>query len=122
MRTKIIGGLPHHLEGDCWVVDRQSEIYQTYKRGSQHQLEQWLAGNPIHHKWGDSRECEECCPDFSCCDKSLMWDEKTRRAFVEHPELRDEMCMMAIAGLLNKDDLLKDVEIVGLTRPNETVN
>lgn len=122
MTTKIIGGLPHILFGAYWVVDKQSEEYQLYKQGQQHQLEQWLVGNPIHHKWGESSECEECCPDFSCCDKNLMWDEPTRRAFVDHPEMRDEMYMMAIAGMLNKEGLLDNVEILGFSKDNGKVN
>lgn len=54
------------------------------------QLAAWLNGNSVH--------AEQCCPDFSCCEPSLLADEATRRAFVDHPESRDQMCMMFLGA------------------------
>jgi len=69
------------------------------------QLAEWLAGRPFH--------AEQCCPDFSCCQPSLLAPEDERRLFVERPELRDNLCM----GFLGRAmaHLGKQVHIAGST-------
>jgi len=42
------------------------------------QLEYWEKGIPIHNK-----EKNECCPDFSCCEPTLLAPEHERKAFVK---------------------------------------
>jgi|HubBroStandDraft_6_1064221.scaffolds.fasta_scaffold1274951_1 hypothetical protein len=38
------------------------------------QLEQWVAGNPIH--------AANCCPDFSCCRPELLASQVIRKAYL----------------------------------------
>ncbi len=59
---------------------------------SKEQLNQWLAGNPIH--------AEQCCPDFSCCRPELLWPREERQIFIDRPELRDGMLMMGLSVAL----------------------
>jgi hypothetical protein len=71
------------------------------------QLAEWLKGNSIHNA-----DRDECCPDFSCCRPELLADEATRRAFVEHPEARDQMLMVFLgAGLAKMTE--KAVHVAG---------
>lgn len=54
------------------------------------QLEAWLEGRSLHNE-----ERGECCPDFSCCQPTLLADEATRRAFVRGDErVRNELLGM----------------------------
>lgn len=61
------------------------------------QLEQWANGNSIHNT-----ERDECCPDFSCCQKHYKASDEERRTFRDRPELRGSMLMgfleAALAG------------------------
>jgi hypothetical protein len=72
------------------------------------QLNEWVNGNSIHNT-----ERNECCPDFSCCQKHYKATDEERRLFRDRPELRDQMLMnflgAAIAGYG------KDIYIAGLT-------
>lgn len=45
---------------------------------SDEQLAGWLAGEP-----SCPNDAGECCPDFSCCQPSLLADETVRRRFKE---------------------------------------
>ncbi len=57
------------------------------------QLSEWLKGNSIHN---DDRD--ECCPDFSCCEPSLLADQRTRQAFVDADwDIRYQMLMMFLS-------------------------
>ncbi len=57
------------------------------------QLAEWLKGNSIHND-----ERDECCPDFSCCEPSLLADQKTRQAFVDGAwDVRYQMLMMFLS-------------------------
>ena len=40
------------------------------------QILEWVKGNPIHNKVDG-----ECCPDFSCCNKSLLAPLEVRQIF-----------------------------------------
>jgi hypothetical protein len=119
----MILGIPHILNSEgYWAADKDSEQYKRYKKGVEHQLEQWLAGNPVHNNWDNDPNNSECCPDFSCCNKQLMWSEKMRKAYVEHPELRDEMGATALFEMLQQNGSLDGVEILGLTKNNQAIN
>ena len=60
------------------------------------QLAEWLKGNPIHN---DKRD--ECCPDFSCCQPSLLVDQQARQAFVDAgEELRMSMLGMFLGNAM----------------------
>ena len=48
----------------------------TYKERSQFQLNEWVKGNSIHNDIDD-----ECCPDFSCCNKQVKTDKVMRETF-----------------------------------------
>ena len=57
------------------------------------QLAEWVKGNPIHNN-----ERDECCPDFSCCEPSLLADQRTREVFIEGDyEVRYQMLMMFLS-------------------------
>lgn len=64
------------------------------------QLNKWVAGEPIHND-----ELEECCPDFSCCQPSLLASEKERRMFRDayiqsNQDVMDKMLMMFLGAAL----------------------
>lgn len=54
------------------------------------QLEQWLAGNPIHK--------EECCPDFSCCRGDIVSLE-VRQRYIKAVKENDENTRMEMLGM-----------------------
>lgn len=44
---------------------------------SEEQLQKWLEGESVHDDKGD------CCPDFSCCEPTLLWPKEKREKFVK---------------------------------------
>jgi len=71
------------------------------------QLTEWLKGNPIHNAGRD-----ECCPDFSCCDVSLLASEEERQTFVDaNGETRHMMLMGFLSAMMIKEG--KNVYIAG---------
>lgn len=64
---------------------------------SDEQLDEWVKGNSLHNT-----ERDECCPDFSCCQKHYKASPEERMLFRDRSELRDKMLMgfleAAIAG------------------------
>ncbi len=50
----------------------------TRKERCEHQLNEWVKGNPVHNKTDD-----ECCPDFSCCNPQALQPKEIRIVFVE---------------------------------------
>lgn len=95
------------------------------------QLDKWVAGNSVHNseKFLDvvndagevvgKRKLEggECCPDFSCCQPDLKWDEPTRRAFAAahttgDRKTVDRMLMMALGALVSKNGADQKVHVV----------
>jgi hypothetical protein len=42
------------------------------------QLEKWVEGTSIHNT-----ERDECCPDFSCCQKEYLAPKHEREAFAK---------------------------------------
>jgi len=65
---------------------------------SNDQLESWLKGMSIHN---DSTD--ECCPDFSCCEPSLLASKEDRQLFYNawHNGQRDIVNRM-LMGFLGK--------------------
>lgn len=49
----------------------------TYKKRIAYHLKKWCEGEPIHNDIDD-----ECCPDFSCCNKSLLQPKEVRENFI----------------------------------------
>lgn len=82
----------------------------TDRESVQHQLNEWVKGNPLHNTVRD-----ECCPDFSCCGNKMM-DKELRLKFEKaHDEGDGETEMnilgMALSGLTASID--KNVHIAG---------
>ena len=42
------------------------------------QLEEWVKGSSIHNE-----ERDECCPDFSCCNKMVETPVEAKQRFVK---------------------------------------
>lgn len=70
------------------------------------QLDDWVKGNSWHN-----HERNECCPDFSCCQKHYKASEDERRLFRDKPELRDQMLIFFLAAALAGAN--KDVHVAG---------
>ena len=76
------------------------------------QLDSWLAGIPLHREQG-------CCPDFSCCQPSLLAPREVREVFAAahrsgNTRLEERMLMEFLGkalGLLGKKE---KVHIAGL--------
>ena len=73
---------------------------------SDEQMDEWVKGNSLHNT-----ERDECCPDFSCCQKHYRASEGERRLFRDRPELRDKMLMGFLGAVISKYG--KDVYVVG---------
>lgn len=62
------------------------------------QLARWLDGKPVHREFKlqlvdrdgvtvvGEQDCDECCPDFSCCRPNLLVDREIRAAFIAASE------------------------------------
>ncbi len=50
----------------------------NHKERGNHQLDEWVKGNPIHNTID-----EECCPDFSCCKPEFLQPLEVRETFKE---------------------------------------
>ena len=62
---------------------------------SDEQLELWVNGTSVHNQ-----DKDECCPDFSCCNKRMNTPVEERILFRDRPELRDSMLMMFLGKAL----------------------
>ena len=97
-------GIPYLLSanGKFYEMDTTSEEYKKYKAGHDHQLEQWLLGNPVHNNWHANHDYTECCPDFSCCGGDL-WSEEMRKQFAAAEiEERSLMAMYTLGVTMHK--------------------
>lgn len=48
----------------------------------------------------------ECCPDFGCCNPTLMWSKEKREAFVAaDAQKREAMMMGSVVALLSSQDV-----------------
>lgn len=61
----------------------------------QTQLDQWVAGHPVHNPTRD-----ECCPDFSCCNPALLAPAETRRQFAAAGKAERNSMLMEFLGKL----------------------
>jgi hypothetical protein len=71
---------------------------KTYRERLDNQLEEWVKGNPIHNTVEN-----ECTPDFSCCNKSLLQPEIIRTTFAKaDSETQMKMLMQFLSnGILS---------------------
>lgn len=60
---------------------------------SDEQLEQWVAGNPVHN-----HDRDECCPDFSCCQPKLLAPKEVREKFRDADDQTREGILMHFLG------------------------
>lgn len=60
------------------------------------QLRRWVAGDPVHN--GATRTAGECCPDFSCCNPSLLAPSEEREAYVAAGEAERMRMLMMFLG------------------------
>src|SRR5687767_14947612 len=72
-------------------------IGNTYEERYAYQLEQWVAGNPIHNDIDGN-----CLPDFSCCNKRMHTDIEKRKAYLEHYKKTGEWEMGLLQESLGK--------------------
>lgn len=82
------------------------------------QIDEWVKGNPIHNTTRD-----ECCPDFSCCDRKSMAPLHVRQRFAQAHREGDEntifemLNMFLSAGVQSWDS---DVYIAGINTGPES--
>lgn len=72
------------------------------------QLDHWCNGKSIHNT-----ERDECCPDFSCCNKAYSAPMHERLLFRDRPELRGQMLMGFLTGALASREWPVNVHIAG---------
>ncbi len=60
---------------------------------SEEQLDRWVAGESVHNE-----ERGECCPDFSCCEPSLLAPFATREAFARASDGERAGMLMGFLG------------------------
>ena len=58
------------------------------------QLRRWVDGDPVHND-----ERDECTPDFSCCDRTLLAPREAREAFRDAGE---EERLAMLGGFLGR--------------------
>lgn len=49
----------------------------THEERTKYQLGEWVKGNSIHNEVD-----EECCPDFSCCNKDMQTPQYEKDQFI----------------------------------------
>jgi len=58
------------------------------------QLALWVSGESVHNSARD-----ECCPDFSCCQPSLLQPPEVRQAFADaSPDEREKWLMVFLGS------------------------
>jgi len=79
---------------------------------SNRQLDAWLAGNPFHNKIDD-----ECCPDFSCCNKQMKTPLPARKRFYQAVKAGDDRVKYEMLGMFlgqAAETMGKKVYVAGL--------
>ena len=79
------------------------------------QLEQWVNGNSVHNT-----DIDECCPDFSCCNKKMNTPKETRERFAKAVKAKDDKTKTEMLGMfLGKaiETMNKKVYVAGLETP-----
>lgn len=82
------------------------------------QLNNWVEGNPYHED-----ELDQCCPDFSCCQKELLAPEYERKLFRKcyldgNDEVVNQMLMAFLQRAIDIHTREKDVHVVGSMQNN----
>jgi len=73
------------------------------------QLRLWVEGNSVHNE-----ERDECCPDFSCCEPSLLAPKHEREAFEEAYKRNDtEIVNKMLLKFLDRAFSSPEIYIVG---------
>jgi hypothetical protein len=65
----------------------------TYEERYNYQLDQWAQGNSIHNTVDD-----QCCPDFSCCNKKMDTPIEIRKTFQAASEEQRETFLYTFLG------------------------
>jgi len=79
------------------------------------QLAQWVMGNSVHNTDDD-----ECCPDFSCCDKDVKTPLEVKLRFSKAVTENDEKTRMEMLGMFLgqcMQDMGANVYVAGLEVP-----
>ena len=79
---------------------------------SDEQLELWVRGSSVHNT-----EIDECCPDFSCCNKDMNTPLKVRERFYKAVNDKDENTKIEMLGIFLAKAMKtmgKDVYVAGL--------
>lgn len=82
---------------------------------SEYQLEYWSKGVSVHNEVDD-----ECCPDFSCCNKKMNTPKEVRERFVKAVNDKDDKTKMEMLGMFLGQAMAtmdKKVYIAGLEVP-----
>jgi len=58
------------------------------------QLEQWLKGNSVHNT-----KIDECCPDFSCCNRKMSTSIEVKERFVKAIKEKDDKTKTEMLGM-----------------------
>jgi len=77
------------------------------------QLSEWVRGNSIHDD-----ERNQCCPDFSCCNREINTPTEERELFAElhinnQEAEREKMLMMFLGRAISTIKPSKKVYIAG---------
>lgn len=118
-----ITGIPHKLSerGTYYEMITDSDEYRRYKEGADKQLALWLEGTSTVNQWHDNPDFWESCPDLGESGEPV-WPLEQRQLFVNSgPEVREQMCMMVLSGVIQSLDIAKDVYVAGNVS-TETVN
>lgn len=77
-----------------------------YKERTKSQLENWCNGISIHNDIDD-----ECCPDFSCCDKNINTPLEQRKIFRELHEKNDPRAEQMLFRFLGEMLINHDIDV-----------
>ena len=93
-----VAGSPHYRLAmqRCQLAGslRRTDGIKPYVLTCDEQLQEWLAGRPMHNYLRD-----ECCPDFSCCSPDMLSPPDVRQAFVAaNDEARLKMLSTFLSG------------------------
>jgi len=85
------------------------------------QLEKWVNGISIHND-----ERDECCPDFSCCNKEVNTPMHIRKIFKgavesKNEDLKMKMLMGFLGGVISTLKTDKKVYVAGKVDIDENI-
>jgi len=92
--------LPEKSPDAAYVFVHCAKHRIRYRQVIADQLDDWVRGKPWHND-----EFDECCPDFSCCGRTLS-SESVRARFKQATDEGDEatvseMLMMFLGGCVD---------------------